>query len=33
MEWELSGILSVLLEAGFVGCAAAALKRPREAMA
>ena len=32
-EWELSGILSVLLEAGFVGCAAAALRPPREAMA
>ena len=32
-EWELSGILSVLLEAGFVGCAAAALRPPREAIA
>lgn len=32
-EWELSGILSVMLELGFVGCAAAALRPPREAMA
>ncbi len=32
-EWELSGIVSVLLEIGFVGCAAAALRAPRSALA
>ncbi len=32
-EWELSGIVSVLLEIGFVGCAATALRTPRSAIA
>jgi hypothetical protein len=32
-EWEASGILSVLLEIGFVGCATAVLRAPRSAMA
>ncbi len=32
-EWELSGLLSVLLEVGFVGCAAAAMRAPRQAIA
>lgn len=32
-EWELSGIVSVLLEIGFVGCAATALRAPRSALA
>ncbi len=32
-EWEASGVLSMLLEIGFVGCAAAALRIPRPAMA
>jgi len=32
-EWELSGIVSVLLEIGFIGCAAAALRAPRQAIA
>jgi hypothetical protein len=32
-EWELSGIVSVLLEIGFVGCAATALRAPRSAIA
>lgn len=27
-EWELSGIVSVLLEAGFIAAAAAAMRRP-----
>jgi hypothetical protein len=32
-EWELSGVVSVLLEIGFVGAAASALRPPREAIA
>jgi hypothetical protein len=32
-EWEFSGIVSVLLEIGFVGCAATALRTPRSAIA
>jgi len=32
-EWELSGIVSILAEVAFVGCAAAALRAPRSALA